>query len=403
MLFPEQEQPGDEERFAAVTHWRVALWQPWRERRVEPAKTTPPKRQLNLAAAATWNINGFWAKQGEVSVFLREQKVAVLALQETLVTAKHYVVRMEGYKCYQSNAEEDFRGCAMLVDSELASYKVPHGLRWLTHVKVFGYAGWNGPTHFFSVYLKSGGNHRRNREEALEELKAIVNRTLNNTNDFRVIVLGDFNEETDKVMRHLSRGPRPNNLVPAAVVGSDSSCFPVVGRVRSLDHFLLNDLAKTSFRCARVHREYCSSDHRPVVITPRKQLPSSRPNPTWTAFDNKAIRLKSDQIVNDNAWSQLIITAYGTPPDDEDDPNSQAQEDPEAAEGDGGVDIVAAGVVRGAQALVLDQAEAFISTFDRVCRKHGVKKVCQSGVRSGLLRKLKSLLAVVKRYMAKFC
>jgi len=31
---------GDEQRFAAVTHWRLAIWQLWRERRMTPANKT---------------------------------------------------------------------------------------------------------------------------------------------------------------------------------------------------------------------------------------------------------------------------------------------------------------------------------------------------------------------------
>jgi len=94
---------------------------------------------------------------------LIEEKVAVLALQETLVGRAHYPIQMSGYRVYQSAAEEDFRGTAVLIDEKLASYEVPHGLNWLIHVKVFGYAGWSGPTHVLGVYLKSGGNHRRAR------------------------------------------------------------------------------------------------------------------------------------------------------------------------------------------------------------------------------------------------
>ena len=123
---------------------------------MEPAKLTPPQMlQKNLTAVATWNINGFWSKSNEVKDLLVMEKVAVLALQETLVGRTHYPIQMGGYRVYQSAVEEEFRGIAMLVDKRLASYEVPHGLNWMIHVKVFGYAGWSGPMHFFGVYLKS--------------------------------------------------------------------------------------------------------------------------------------------------------------------------------------------------------------------------------------------------------
>ena len=150
---------GDELRFAAVTHWRLAIWQSWRERQTEPANTTPFSRlRPNLVNIATWNINGFWRKIKDIEQFVEVEKVAVLAIQETLVKAKHYEPRVEGYRAFFSPAKEDFRGAATFIDDKLSAYEVPHGLSWLIHVKVFGYAGWSGPTHILNVYLKSGGN-----------------------------------------------------------------------------------------------------------------------------------------------------------------------------------------------------------------------------------------------------
>ena len=84
--------------------------------------------------------------------------MAVLGLQETLAKKSHYIPKLQGYRCYMSPAEEGFREIAMFVDKRLASYEVPHGLKWLIHVKCFSYMGWQGPTHFFNIYLESSGN-----------------------------------------------------------------------------------------------------------------------------------------------------------------------------------------------------------------------------------------------------
>jgi exonuclease III len=114
----------------------------------------------NLTNISTWNINGFWSKIKQVENFVDSEKVAILALQETLVKTSHYAMRLEGYRIFRSNAEEDFRGIATLVEESLAAYEVPHGKNWIVHVKIFGYADWPGPTHIMNVYLKSGGNCR---------------------------------------------------------------------------------------------------------------------------------------------------------------------------------------------------------------------------------------------------
>jgi exonuclease III len=371
-------RPGDETRFAAVRHWKVALWQSWRDRRKTPPNSTPfsPLRQ-NLTSTVTWNSNGFWSKKEEIEDLLNREKVAVCALQETLVTRKHYPIQMEGYKVYQSPAEEDFRGIAMLVDKKLAAYEVPHGLNWLIHVKVFGYAGWSGPTHFINVYLKSGGNHRESRRALLEQVKRLAQRTLNRTTEERLIILGDFNESTPQVMRHLQRGQGMNPLTPAAVVGSDLTRFPVRGRPRALDHFLLNEPARLALRAARVLREYNTSDHRPLLIRPRVKLPSARPEQVRTSFDSKMIRLKSDIVVNDNSWSRLMLTAFGEEQPPNEDPDSEVAH------------------------LVSEQADRFIATFDEVCRKHSVKKVHRPMAKREFPRKIKLLLQTVKRYRSR--
>lgn len=377
---PEGQRAGNETRSAAVQHWRVTLWQSWRERRLTPAKPIPPQKlRLNLTTVATWNINGFWSKNDEIKDLLVNEKVAVLALQETLVSRKHYPIQMDGYRVYQSAAEEDFRGVAMLVDKTLASYEVPHGLNWLIHVKVFGYSGWSGPTHILGVYLKSGGNHRRSRGDALERVKKIVCHAQRKDHDGRFVVLGDFNEEAPKVMKHLERGEGMNPLRPAHVVGSDLTRFPTRGgQRRSLDHVLLTENAAGRFRNARVHRQYNSSDHRPVLVRPKAKLPSVRPEKVRTSFDNKMIRLKGDLVANDNSWRKLMTRAFG------EDFLDQGPEDDEVTR------------------LVSDQAGSFIATFDKVCREHSVKKVHQQHAGPGFPRHLRTLLQVVKRYSAKY-
>lgn len=372
-------RPGDETRFAAVTHWRIALWQPWRERRLSPAKSTPEREpRASLVNASSWNINGFWSKRQEVMSFCLAERCAVLALQETLVTRKHYPIQLNGYRVYQSPAEEDFRGAAVLVDNSLGSYEVPHGLRWLVHVKIFGFAGWSGPTHFLNVYLKSGGNHRSSRREMLGMVKAISWKILIKNPEARLVLLGDFNEDTLKAIKHLNVGVRLNPYVPVPVVGSDVSRFPVRGSCKSLDHVFISEGTRSYFRPVRVLRKYNASDHRPLLLRPRAQQPATKSEKERTSFDSKMIYLKSDLVANDNAWSRLMMTAFGN--------DLEAKEEPEDDE-----------VGR----VVSDEATNFIATFDRVCRKHEVKKVHQPGTKRAFPRKLKLLLQTVRRYQKK--
>jgi len=191
--------------------------------------------------------------------------------------------------------------------------------------------------------------------------------------------LGDFNEEAQKVMKHLEKGEGLNPLRPAHVVGSDLTRFPSRGgQRRALDHILLTEPTARRFRNARVHRQYNSSDHRPVLVRPKAKLPSVRSEKVRTSFDNKMIGLKGDLVANDNSWSRLMTRAFG---------EEHLADDPE--DGEEG-------------RLVSDQAGRFIATFDKVCREHSVKKVHQRDTGPEFPRYLRDMLQVVKRYSVKY-
>jgi hypothetical protein len=89
------------------------------------------------------------------------------------------------------------------------------------------------------------------------------------------------------------------------------------------------------------------------------------------------IQLKEDLIANDNMWEVLITKAYGR--------NTPNVED-----------------IEETQSLVTEQANGFIITFDRVCKKYLTKKVANSGQKKGLSQKLKVLVKVAKWYSAKY-
>jgi exonuclease III len=153
----------------------------------------------------TYNCNGFKSSEVEIGELLVEEDVAVLAIQETLVSAKHnYPVHVQGYRAYASNVKEDFRGIALLIDNRYVSYEVPHGVHWLLHVKVFNYAGLEGPLHIINVYLTLGGNHRWTCRDQLTVVKGIVAKILDRDHDSRVVVLGDMNEAERQLVHHLN-------------------------------------------------------------------------------------------------------------------------------------------------------------------------------------------------------
>jgi hypothetical protein len=141
-----------------------------------------------------------------------------------------------------------------LVDKTLASYKVPHNENWLIHIKVFGYMSWLGPTHILNVYLKSGGNHCKDRGKALTYISGLIDTALKRDSDARFLVLGDLNESTDRVYQHLNVKGRHSPLMIVPIVGSTITHFPIRGKKWSLDHILLNRPSVGLFKCTRVLR-----------------------------------------------------------------------------------------------------------------------------------------------------
>ena len=244
-----------------------------------------------------------------------------------------------------------------LVDNKLSSYEVPHRLSWLIHVKVFGYVGWSGPTHILNVYLKSGGNFRRKREDCLEAVKKIINDAKKQNPESHFVVLGDMNEDGLQVYKHLRSRKEINLLTIAPIVGSVFTRFSVKGRKQSLDHILLDSIHAKEFKCAQVCQGYNVSDHRLVIVRPKKQLSSARAGPNQVKFDNKMIRLCGDKVVNDNSWLRVMTDAYG---------KNWTLEGEQEGE---------------AQMLVSNQQRAFAENFDVICCKHKAKEDRRSKAR----------------------
>ena len=67
------------------------------ERSLKPSKPqTKEKRLLGHlpSAIATYNVNGYMPREVEIRELLDEESVAVLVVQETLVTAQHYPLQV---------------------------------------------------------------------------------------------------------------------------------------------------------------------------------------------------------------------------------------------------------------------------------------------------------------------
>ncbi|KZP03398.1 DNase I-like protein, partial [Athelia psychrophila] len=357
-------------RGSATSGWRVSLWQSWRDRNVEPPEEDhTPSIVSNVSASkrprctkisfASWNVNGFRSKKIQVEDMVHREKVAVLALQETLVEQKQYPVIIDGYNTYAVPKQEGFRGQALLVDNDLSSYELPHdeSKHWI-HVKVSGLLGVQGPVNVFAGYLPSGGAYAGERTRLFNYLLLRCENILKKEPGALILVMGDLNRRSGPVDKALRKRYALTRYDPT---GSDFTRWPLRGKPSSLDHMLVSPRVTSHFKRPRVLRQYEISDHRPIVSVLRiasedqgtgKEIKTFR-------YDTKAIVKHGEEMANHNRWAAL------------DDINIDS-------------------------AAKLEQAaELFEKTSNSVMRSLGIKKDVKKGQQDKLPRKLTELL---KRY-----
>ena len=302
-------------RSLVCSGWRFAIWQSWRDRR---AQSDPqPTRKIVKAfpsgiRLATLNVNGFPSKREQVFEFLENERITVCALQETLVSATQYPIRVPGFRTYAKDWQEGFRGQAVLVSSDLPSYEVPHakesllGYKYLLHVKVASIPGIPGPPrslHFVGVYLPSGGNMRAERTLGFKALAHMYDGIMRNENGALVVTMGDFNAPPLVCQRRLGAVSLGHHLP----VGSSVSRFPTRGTPASLDHMLVSPVAGVFCKRPRVLRNWAMSDHRPLVSTLWTNIPHSEGGTpsTTVRYDRRKLARYSFELVNDNRWLAL--------------------------------------------------------------------------------------------------
>ncbi|EIM91698.1 uncharacterized protein STEHIDRAFT_126705 [Stereum hirsutum FP-91666 SS1] len=245
-------------RTRALGSWRLAIWQPWKDR-VGPSVTVDSgKARKETSAVLTLNVNGFVHKKWELAEILRKENVAIACLQETVVGDKQYPVRLSGYNTFDVPWQEGFRGQAVLVDSRLPAYEVPHGEQFVIHVKVSRFHGFKRPLHVLGVYLPSGGNFRRERTSRFNKLVGICRDILRSEPGAVIVALGDFNMPVPRI-RSLSPADA-EVLARLTPVGSALSRFPRRGKPGAIDHVMVSGAAKQAFRRPRVLRHGPSVD-----------------------------------------------------------------------------------------------------------------------------------------------
>ncbi|KAI1782193.1 Endonuclease/exonuclease/phosphatase, partial [Ganoderma leucocontextum] len=345
--------------------WRIDVFRPWRDRqKLDAAAKKQPRAAYR--SIMTWNVNGYHSKSEEISICLKEEKVAVCALQETLVSATSKPIRPKGYMVYASPWEEGFRGHAVLVDDRLPSFRIPHDEPWLVHVKISSWDCGEAGTrslHILAVYMPSGGNFRGKRTAKIKYVSSLAATILKRSPNDLIVGLGDWNMTFTDLNNRLYKAR--SVLAGIETCGSSRSRWPKNGRPKDLDHFVGGPNTHTLFKAPRVIRKYVVSDHRPVRLECRKEGHVPIPAEKRFGFNLNMIRRHKVQLVNDNRWNAIAPMM----PDSE--------ESDEAGSGQ----------------RMWEANKVFAQTFDAVCRKHGVKReIIDTELETHLPKSLKQML-----------
>ncbi|KAF9441165.1 DNase I-like protein, partial [Macrolepiota fuliginosa MF-IS2] len=302
-----------------VGKWRVARYVPWRDRAIQVdfdarKQAAVTKLKVEQCRVASWNINGFHSKTHAILDLVGNENIAVLCLQETLVARHNHPLRIGGYVTYEVPKEEGFRGQAVLVDSRLHSYRIPHeGMRDVLHVKVSGFKDNEMAFHIVGCYFPSGAGRRAERSESWDRLEAIARKIFESDPKANVVCCGDLNDPVTRVQSRCETGAL-QYLKPA----SDAlTRFPRRGKRSALDHFVCS--ANAVRKCVHrptVLRDYKASDHRPIVArlrkvrVPKVELPKAGSRPVW---NTSMVRLRSKSLAHHNMWSSLPVEEITDP------------------------------------------------------------------------------------------
>ena len=359
--------PRDNPRALFPWWWRIDVYRPWRDR-VKPKATAEQVPRDVFRTIATWNVNGYHSKSDEICEMLKEQRVAVAAIQETLVGASSKPIRPKGYKVYASPWEEGFRGQVVLVDDRLSSYRIPREEPWLIHVKI---SNWKCGEriiglHILAVYLPSGGNYRGSRTRKVEYVSKVAAEILRKHPKDYIVGLGDWNTSFSRLNKRLAKAR--SVLTGVKTTGSCHSRWPAKknGKAKDLDHFIGSIGTHSLFKPPRVWRKYVVSDHRPVLLETRAtQSDLSDQQEKRTVWDLNQIKRCKVGLVDENRWTILAEQLTDEPREKWEDLR-----------------------------LVDNTTRAFVKSFDEVCREHGIKKeVIDSEHRSKLPKALKAKLS----------
>jgi len=294
--------------------WYVRAHVPYAARH---ADGQPPARRIRPAqgsrSVTTLNIGTATRKLEELSGFLVEQHVAVLAVQETLHSATGRPMRIEGYDVLERHMDKSTpgaRGVALMVRQGIPAHAiggvtVDPNVMW---ARVVGLCGDTSCWTMASVYVPhTGAGVRLRRAAVLDHIKVTAPALMERYGDEPMALMGDWNMSLDRLKRLLSRWG--SGLFALPLTGAPGT-YPVPGKMpTAIDHIVVNEAAFRKLCGARVMRDVDLSDHWPVRASVRVVAPAAAAGSDAEApvprLDARKIREAGEALRMHNAFEVL--------------------------------------------------------------------------------------------------
>jgi exonuclease III len=269
--------------------------------------------EIRLFKVATWNIHSVVSKRQELEMYLQSTGVKLLALQETYRTLESWPIHLKNYQVFESVAaggvgraaaqnRQSQNGLALVIHRSLVAYEVGGSSPYVIVVRVMiGQLEW----HILNIYLPPRGS--LSRMAAIAEVKRAVASVFARDLDARMMILGDWNMEKDKLSSMFRRWRQPLGCIPC---NGNPSTYHSGRRWTSIDHIVVTANVQSMMRRVRVNRGWDLSDHWPLESVVRAYS-SVQPEPTQlpvgVRLDVSALAEKKEGILSHTIWDALLV------------------------------------------------------------------------------------------------
>ena len=148
----------------------------------------------------TLNVNSLKNKHSDLVEFIHVSKLAIVAIQKTLIGANQYPLTMPGYEAFTHPHQDGFRGQALIINKHYPAFEVGvMDSRNMIHVCMAGLPR-KKTWHIILVYFPW------NRSERTDCLKLVLQEywdILKKDPSTTVVVLGDFNKKKMELVKEL--------------------------------------------------------------------------------------------------------------------------------------------------------------------------------------------------------